>query len=220
MSSAQILCLENLPMEIKFIILSQITNIRSLSALVRASPTFHAAYRSRRAEILSSTVLKTLKERGLDFSQPAYALEVYSHTASQDIFVPIVFDCYQRLTRGATKLSLTIDQSISLLQIAIAVAWTGQSHADFPYWVRFFREGSRVLPEPRPAILCRLKIRREPYMAHVKLLGLLLDEGYRICVGGRLERGGMGNVMTREPYEPNAEELAVRLYNEALGSYH
>ena len=205
MSSAQSLCLENLPTEIKFIILSQITDIRSLSAIVRASPTFHAAYRARQAEILSSTVLETLKERGLDFSQPAYALETYSHTPSQDIFVPIVFKCYQQLACGATKLSLTIDQSISLLQIAIAVAWID---ADFPYWVRFSREGSRALPEPRPAVLSRLKIRRDPHSAHVKVLGLLLDEGYRVSGGVIRDRSGiyLGNVMTLEPYEPITPE--------------
>ena len=204
MSSVQSPGLENMPMEIKIIILSQIPDIGFLSAIVHASPIFHATYLAR-AEILSSIVLVTLEQRGLEFAQIAHALEIYSHTANQDIYIPIVHDCYQQLASGVRQLTLTVDQSISLLDIAIAVIWVADSDAKSSFRVRFSREGKRALPEPRPAILCRVKIRQDPHRAHITLLRLLVEEGYRISDREIRDSGGifLGDVMTLEPYEPN-----------------
>ena len=208
MSGVQSPILDDMPTEIKLIILSQISDIRSLSAIVHASPRFHAAYNARRAEILRSVVLETLKHRGLDFAQTPHALEIYSHTASQDIFVPIVLDCYQQLVRGATNLSLTTDQSIALLRVAIAVPWIAAPDANPLFGTTFSREGSRILPDPRPAVLCRIIIRPDRHGALMKLLKLLVDEGYRIS-GRKINGRGdvcVGDVMTLEPYESDTPE--------------
>ena len=66
--------LEDLPSEIKVMILCQIPQLSSLSSIVHASPTFHQAYRGAREEVLHTLVIRTLQKHDIGLLDPWTAI--------------------------------------------------------------------------------------------------------------------------------------------------
>ena len=197
--------LEGMAPEIKTIILLNISDLPSLSSIVRASPHMYAIYAADREKFISSIVLPTLAYRGLDLTKPARALELYSHKPDQDVFVPVVHSWYSQLTTGTTKPRLTMKVARSLLRIKLAVTWCMEPNPDISgcEWVWLSRPKPSTLPHPRPDHLCIVGTVHGRRWAFPSLLRLLHSEGYRLT--GRkikgVDDGIKATVMTLEPYD-------------------
>lgn len=72
--------MENLPSEIKLAILEQ-ADFSSLRALVHASPSYHALYRSYRLRILTSCTLHHLQEKNFNLGPPSTWLKIAGRDA-------------------------------------------------------------------------------------------------------------------------------------------
>lgn len=211
MSSNSFSALEDMPFEIKASILSQISDLPSLSAIIRASPHMYAVYAAGRDKILSSIVFPTLASWGLDLTKPARHIELYSHKPHQDIFVPTVHSWYSQLATRASRPIITMQVSKSLLQVALAVTWYKVPGPDGSGWIRISRPETPTLPQPRPDNLCIIRIPPGPdeaYYSVFPLIQLLKSEGYRrsgVNVRGA-DGKNVGMVMTSEPYDPRNPE--------------
>lgn len=65
-SSSDKICLEFLPLEIKLLILPQISNVKALRNLTHASPLFRRAFRDAPEDILTQVTLNDLAARNID----------------------------------------------------------------------------------------------------------------------------------------------------------
>ena len=77
--------LEDLPTEIKVMILCQMPQLSSLRSIVHASPTYHQAYCGAREEVLHAMTVRTLQEHDIGLLDPwtaVHTLQYGSHTSS------------------------------------------------------------------------------------------------------------------------------------------
>lgn len=210
MTTTNPLSLEGMAAEIKTIILLKISDLPSLSAMLRASPHMYAVYATDRNKFLSSIVLPTLASRGLDLTKPANVIELYSHQPDQNVFVPTVHSWYSQLSIGASRPGLTIKVARSLLHIALAVTWCLEPGPGPSKWLSLSRPQSPVLPQPRPNHLCIVGIVPARKWALPSVMELLSREGYRISgvkiKGGNKDIRAMATAMTLEPYDPEDPE--------------
>lgn len=114
--------LESLPPELIHIVLRQLPDFNSLSALVHASPVYHAVYLSSRERILSKITIRTLQTRTtnqLNLNRRNGGSTVcrqgnYSHPLLKTALV----SCITQAQAGqCSRLSLSIGQCIALLTI-------------------------------------------------------------------------------------------------------
>ncbi|KAG7004550.1 hypothetical protein G7Y79_00024g055000 [Physcia stellaris] len=68
--------LEKVPVEIRIKILSYITDLRTLSNLIHATPVYHQAYSSVRNKVLTNVTIHDLAARSIDILHPAPVCEL------------------------------------------------------------------------------------------------------------------------------------------------
>ena len=91
--------LEDLPIEIKVMILSYSSHLSSLSSIVHASPAYHQAYCGAREEILHAMTIHTLQEHDIGLLDPwtaVHALQPGNHTACRLEFIKESLERYAR----------------------------------------------------------------------------------------------------------------------------
>lgn len=117
--------LEALPLEIKCMIFRHLPYIQTLSALVHASPAYHAAYATFREQIFTRFTILELQKRRINVLTPGSFLEV--NTVDNALPKPLVkvaiLACHEAV--HAKKVArLTIDQCLALLTLRDVVGWS------------------------------------------------------------------------------------------------
>lgn len=117
--------LEALPLEIKCMIFRHLPYIQTLSALVHASPAYHAAYVAFREQIFTRFTLLELQKRRINVLTPGSFLEV--NTISDEIPNPLVkvaiLACHEAV-HAKKVVRLTIDQCLALLTLRDVIGWS------------------------------------------------------------------------------------------------
>lgn len=116
--------LEDLPVELRLMIFPYLPDITTLSALVHASPAYHATYAANRGEIFTYFTIKELENRNTDILMPASFVEVnttdnearWSHSIS-------AIPAYHRPVQEHQEPRLTLEQCLALLAIRDVVRW-------------------------------------------------------------------------------------------------
>jgi len=117
--------LEALPLEIKCMIFRHLPYIQTLSALVHASPAYHAAYAAFREQIFTRFTILELQKRRINVLTPGSFLEV--NTVNNEVPSPFVkkaiLACHgaahsQKIAR------LSIDQCLALLRLRDVIGWS------------------------------------------------------------------------------------------------
>ena len=134
MSSTQMSTIEKMPAEIQHMILLSMPDFASLAGLVHASPSYHAAYVSKRDAILATITVRELKLRSLWFFTPGDLLEVWIHQGKkkkkygehEKAEWQRIFDhCYEQAITSGIMPNLSAEQSILLLGVeAVKLRWT------------------------------------------------------------------------------------------------
>jgi len=117
--------LEALPLEIKCIIFRHLPYIQTLSALVHASPAYHAAYAAFREQIFTRFTISELQKRRVNVLTPGSFLEVT--TANNEIpnaLVEIAILACHEAVHAKKVVRLTIDQCLALLTLRDVVGWS------------------------------------------------------------------------------------------------
>lgn len=147
--------LESLPPELSIAILEVTPDVATLSALVHASPFFHAVYRANRERVLTKA---TLQEVGTKlrrvFGSWKVRVEVsFGHKVRLD-FQPAVVSARARIHRGRkARVRLTVDQCISLRSTFRIQSWTmanrkSRPRIRFSEWLQKARIAVPVLRPP------------------------------------------------------------------------
>ena len=112
--------LEDLPIEIKVMILSHTPHLSCLSNLVHASPAYHQAYRGAREEVLHAITVRTLQEHDVGLLDPWTAV----HTLQPGHHVPcrfeIIKESLEKYARGCmdgSRPRLTLEDSLAILSL-------------------------------------------------------------------------------------------------------
>jgi len=114
--------LESMPTELKIAVLEQLPDIKTLSALIHASPIFHAVYLANREEILTSTTLHELstKDRPISIDELLKAAAL-CHLVTKNgkldpNLEPAIKACQAqaRANSGKVCLKLSVDHCIAL----------------------------------------------------------------------------------------------------------
>lgn len=116
---------EALPLEIKCLIFRHLPYIQTLSALVHASPIYHAAYAAFLELIFTRFTILELQKRRVDVLTPGSFLEV--NTIGNEIPKPLVkiaiLACHEAVD-AKKVVRLTIDQCLALLKLRDVVGWS------------------------------------------------------------------------------------------------
>ncbi len=128
---------ESLPTELIMAILSQVSDIKTLSALVHASPRLHAVYSTVRESVLTKTVLRELGTKGspLDlkaFLKPAGVYCLYTTNKMLDPNLQSAVKRCQIQNSKAVDIILNISHCVALRTIVFYYGWTiveGDGHS-------------------------------------------------------------------------------------------
>ena len=137
MSSTPMSTIEKMPAEIQHIILLSMPDIASLAGLVHASPSYHAAYASRRITILSTITVRELQLRGLYLFTAGCHLEAWithgEHEKAE--WSRLLEHCFDQAPTGGIVPRLSIEESILLLGVKAAELWwmVDDGHAKGPF---------------------------------------------------------------------------------------
>ena len=108
--------METLAPEIKIEILRLVPDVRTLGALVHASPSYHATYQTVRAEILALTTLKTLRRRGVHISTPCcFAQVTLRHTKYHPLNQPERFFPYKAPAKAVIQKEKAVVKQVEKL---------------------------------------------------------------------------------------------------------
>jgi hypothetical protein len=117
--------LEALPLEIKCIIFRHLPYIQTLSALVHASPAYHAAYAAFREQIFTRFTILELQKRRVNVLTPGSFLEVNTvDNALPNPLVKIAILACHAAAHAEKVARLTIDQCLALLTLRDVVGWS------------------------------------------------------------------------------------------------
>jgi hypothetical protein len=121
--------LDSLPTELMMAILGQVPDVKTLSALVHASPRLHAVYSAVRESVLTKAILRELgtKDLPLDieaFLKPAgvYCLFTTKETLDPNLR-PAVKSCQVQSSK-AVDIILSVNQCIALRTIVSYYGWS------------------------------------------------------------------------------------------------
>lgn len=116
--------LDTLPYELKLWVLKAAPDVGTLSALVRASPTFHAVYLSAREECLTQATLCDLKTRDVDILTPHTFIEVCikGNRSTSPVLKQAIQECY-RATQGKRTIKLSADECCALNSLTDLMGW-------------------------------------------------------------------------------------------------
>lgn len=117
--------LENLPIELKLMVFPYLSDTTTLSALVHASPAYHAAYAADREKILTHFTIMELDNREADILKPASFVEVHtSDNESRRSYLESGIPAYHQAVQGHKEPRLTVEQCLALLAIKDVVRWS------------------------------------------------------------------------------------------------
>jgi len=116
--------LEDLPVELRLMIFPHLPDVSTLSALVRASPAYHAVYAAHQEEILSHFTVKELGNRNADILTPASFVEVNTpDNEARKSHLRSAIPAYHRAVQQHKHPRLTVEQCLALLAIRDVVRW-------------------------------------------------------------------------------------------------
>lgn len=120
--------LESMPTELKIAFLKQLPDINTLSALVHASPVFHAVYLAIREDILTKTTLRELstKNQSLnidDLLKPASLCHFVTRNGELDPNLESAIKACQAQANKTTDIKLTVDSCIALRTLCFYYSW-------------------------------------------------------------------------------------------------
>ncbi|KAL8965415.1 MAG: hypothetical protein Q9183_003865 [Haloplaca sp. 2 TL-2023] len=127
-------CLESLPAEIKLNVLSLIPNVKSLRAIVHASPLYHATYLLAREKILTDITLQELQTRKINVTTRVDYAEVCvrgggGSTTPAGVLENAVQDIFNQLDRN-TSIKLSAYQCTALLTLEDFKGYRTNSRGD------------------------------------------------------------------------------------------
>lgn len=171
--------LEILPIEIQLLILTTISKVSSLSALVHASPTFHRAYRAYRQEVLSQVLCNQNTQGGGTLLDPIAALRsapLYPRRYNSDReAVGLFLDRYKHGTFGYQEMKeLCLDDCFALLKLERMVDYLSY---DFCRWAVLAWSECKGESDPddafQPSLTERRRLKRALYrwQIHHNLFG-------------------------------------------------
>lgn len=111
---------EDLPSEIKVIILCHLPDVSSLSSIVHASPTYHQAYVGAREEILHAMTTLTLQKSSIGLLDPWTAIHAPQLGYAVPHRIEIITECLERYTQGRmddTRRRLAPEDSLAILSL-------------------------------------------------------------------------------------------------------
>ena len=117
--------LECLPAELKVIILQQLADIRTLSALVHASPAFHEVYTANRERIFTIHTLRQLNRCVRINQRPLAVWEILVHGEEiEPNLKPAIQSCCVQAHAGkAANIRLPIHQCLALRKVVQIGYW-------------------------------------------------------------------------------------------------
>lgn len=120
--------LESMPTELKIAFLKQLPDINTLSALVHASPVFHAVYLAIREDILTKTTLRELSTKNQflhigDLLKPASLCHFVTGTGELDPSLEFAIRASQAQANKITDIRLTVDSCIALRTLRFYYGW-------------------------------------------------------------------------------------------------
>jgi len=127
--------LESMPTELKIALLERVPDINTLSALVHASPIFHAVYLANREDILTETTLQELSSRDQTLSidelvKPAALCNIVTKNGELDLNLePAIISCQAqaqaqaRANGGKICITLSVDHCIALRTLLSYYGW-------------------------------------------------------------------------------------------------
>ena len=171
--------IETLPTELKLEILELVPDLKSMGALVHASPSYHQLYVAERERTLTRLTLADLAERGIELPEHRMAILDYS---VRDGFPSrrlqeTLRAYYSQLASKVRFLRLKVWQCIELLNLSDVVCW----------WATENDVGCSRLLNPRcfmyTRILSRRQFLRNTYMRYVggavpAILATVYPDGY------------------------------------------
>ncbi len=120
--------IESMPTELKIALLEQVSDIHSLSALIHASPIFHAVYLANREDILTKTTLQEMstKDQSLNINELMKSA-VVCHLGTKNGKLnpnvePAIIAC-QAQANTTTDIKLTVDHCIALRTLRFYYGW-------------------------------------------------------------------------------------------------
>lgn len=112
--------LEDLPSEIKVMILCHIPKLASLSSIVHASPAYHQAYLGAREEVLHAITVRTLQKHDIGLLDPWTAVNAPQLSYDIPHRVEIIHEYLERYAQGqmdASRRRLTSIDSLTILSL-------------------------------------------------------------------------------------------------------
>lgn len=113
--------LEDFPLEIQVMVMSQIPDIESLCNITRASPVYHAAYREARQDIFQSITVTTLDTVGIGMLDPWTATQTPQLNLDSPNRDRIISDTLHYLgwqfPRDIDTRRLGLDESLAILRL-------------------------------------------------------------------------------------------------------
>ena len=113
--------LEGVSTEIKLAILSHVQDVASLSALVHASPLYHAAYLKDRAGFLTAAKLRDLSLDDADLLKQSIYVEISCRSVKGAI---IIINYENAIYKGKPRPQLVMEQVTELLAVEhVVIGW-------------------------------------------------------------------------------------------------
>lgn len=121
--------LEGLPNKLKLWLMKVAPDVATLSALIHASPTYHAVYLSAREECLAKATICDLESRGIDVLTPHTFIEVSirGNRHFNPVLKQAIEHCYRATQNNqTTKLKLSLRECRALVTLTDLVGWDVQ----------------------------------------------------------------------------------------------
>ena len=110
--------LEDLPIEIKVMVLSYMSHLSSLSSIVHASPAYHQAYCGAREEILHAMTIRILQEHDIGLLDPWTAVHALQSGYNTACRLEVVKESLEKYARGyidGSRRRLAPEDSLAVL---------------------------------------------------------------------------------------------------------
>jgi len=120
--------LESMPTELKIALFEQLPDIDTLSALIHASPIFHAVYLAHREDILTKTTLQEMstKDQSLNINElvkSAVLCHLGTKNGKLNPNVEPAIQACQAQANTTTDIKLTVDHCIPLRTLCFYYGW-------------------------------------------------------------------------------------------------
>ena len=148
-TSYLIISLKDLPVELRLMIFPYLPDITTLSALVHASPAYHAAYAAyaaNREKIFTCFTIKELKNRDADILTPASFVEVNTpDNEARRSYLKSAVPAYLQAVEEHKEPRLTVEQCLALLAIRNVVRWCIRNFRHKPIYASWLHPQHKFL---------------------------------------------------------------------------